>query len=516
MATSGLFKQCGCRDAVTGRRVGVRCPRLLDRGHGSWYFRCYVRDLWGKPIQVRRGGFTSEAAAKTTRAQTLAESREQYAGRTWTVARWLRYWLSTRRSIRPTTLHSYTVHVETFLIPAIGDLRLSEVTSRHLAAMFADLAAGTTPSGRPRSPGTLQRIRATLRAAFNAAIRDGLIADNPALRVEMPAARRPHAVVWTDARVQQWRDDGHRPAVAVWTAAQLAEFLRFVADDPLFALWWLVALRGLRRGEAAGLRWCDLDLDRRRLVIVSQRTTVGSQVVECEPKSAASQRSVALDRHTVGILRAHLRRQRQRYRDAGLAWREYGYVFTRPDGKPYHPNSLTHRLQQLIAAAGLPPVRLHDLRHGAASLAHEAGADLKTVQDQLGHASIVLTADTYTSVLPPAQHRAAEATARLVLATARTVRGKIRRGGRRNAPTGPPTKSTGVASAARKTADQPVRKRRRKANGHKPPTSRHAPHKTEVGRETAGQSVGRRYHHANPVTTLAGETVPLPLSRSRR
>ncbi|MEV8504588.1 site-specific integrase [Actinoplanes sp. NPDC051475] len=271
----------------------------------------------------------------------------------------------------------------------------------------------------------MHRIRATLRAALNAAIRDGLITDNPARRVELPTSRRPHALVWTEHRVAQWRSDGQRPPVAVWTPSQLAEFLEFAADDPLYPLWWLIALRGLRRGEAAGLRWHDIDLDRRHLVIVSQRTTVGYRVVEGPPKSAASRRTVALDPHTVSLLRRYQQDQRRRATAAGRVWRPDGYVFTDPDGHPYHPNVFTRRLQHLIAAAGLPPVRLHDLRHGAASLAHTAGADLKTVQDQLGHASIVLTADTYTSVLPATQHKAAANTARLVLAAARAARRKM-------------------------------------------------------------------------------------------
>ncbi|MGS2619877.1 tyrosine-type recombinase/integrase [Micromonospora sp. LZ34] len=92
-----------------------------------------------------------------------------------------------------------------------------------------------------------------------------------------------------------------------------------------------------------------------------------------------------------------------------------GYVFTGPDGLPIHPGYLTQRLRLLVGRAGLPPIRLHDLRHGAATLARAAGADLKAVQDQLGHATIALTADTYTSVLPESQREAAEATARLVL-----------------------------------------------------------------------------------------------------
>ncbi len=86
----GVFKQCSCRDQE-GKRFYRRCSRLAERVHGRWYFRCYVRDLWDKPVQVTRGGFSSQTAAVRARAELVAQSREQFAGRTWTVARWLRY-----------------------------------------------------------------------------------------------------------------------------------------------------------------------------------------------------------------------------------------------------------------------------------------------------------------------------------------------------------------------------------------------------------------------------------------
>jgi hypothetical protein len=142
---------------------------------------------------------------------------------------------------------------------------------------------------------------------------------------------------------------------------------------------------------------------------------------------AASRRTVALDTHTVAVLRAHAQRQRFERRAAGEDWTETGYTFTTKAGLPLRPSYITNRFRRLRKEHGLPPVRLHDLRHGAASLAHCASADLKTIQDQLGHASIVLTADTYTSVLPPTQHDAAAATAALVLDAARRVRGAITR-----------------------------------------------------------------------------------------
>src|SRR6266511_2513316 len=222
------------------------------------------------------------------------------------------------------------------------------------------------------------------------------------------ASRRPQALVWTDHRVTAWRERGERSAVAVWTVQQLVAFFGFVADDRLYAMWWLIALRGLRRGEAAGLRWTDLDLDHRVIVIGQQRIACGRTVAVGPPKTASSRRVIALDRVTARLLRTHLRQQRAEHHTAGDAWQDSGYVFTTPDGAPLHPDYLTRRFHRLVDLSGLPPVRLHDLRHGAATLAHATGADLKTVQELLGHASILLDLHFKT----------AEAVARLVLAAA--------------------------------------------------------------------------------------------------
>jgi len=191
--------------------------------------------------------------------------------------------------------------VEKFLIPHLGRICLADLTSRRLNAGFAQIGTTTNRAGRPQSASCLQHLRTTLRAALNLAVREGIIVDNPARRIEIPAYRKPHPQVWTDGRVAEWESSGIRPAVAVWTADHLATFLEAVTGDRLFALWWLIALRGLRRGEAAGLRWCELDLDHAQLFIVRNRTTAGYQVIEGAPKSVTSTRGVALDRHTVAV-----------------------------------------------------------------------------------------------------------------------------------------------------------------------------------------------------------------------
>ncbi|WP_372671123.1 site-specific integrase [Amycolatopsis kentuckyensis] len=255
-----------------------------------------------------------------------------------------------------------------------------------------------------------------LHAVLNGAIRVGLIERNPAHLVELPPGRRPRAVVWTDARVVHWRATGERPPVAVWTARQTAEFLAYAKGHPLYALFLSIALLGLRRGEAAGLRWCDLDLDAGTLQVSHQVQDRGGRTVVCPPKAEASVRTVALDHLLVGALRK-LRE------DVG---EPTGFLFRKPDGRPLSPGYLTHTFTRLIAEAGLPPIRLHDLRHGAASLSLAAGNDLKIVQALLGHTSIVITADTYTSVLRCLAHQAAEATAALILAAARDQANDLR------------------------------------------------------------------------------------------
>jgi integrase len=421
-ANGSVYKRCGCRQEGSNRKLGPGCPKLSKPGHGSWYIALDVPSACGGRERIRRGGYPTRASAR----QALIELRgtERPGAGIVTVETWLNRWLDNSVRLRESTRCSYTQLCRNHLIPYLGRVPLRDLTGQQISGMLESVRRFSAASKRPVSDGTIARIFATLRAALNAAVRQGLIEHNPARLVEQARARRPHAVVWTEARINQYLLDGQRPPVAVWTATQTAHFLHTIREHRLYAAYHLIALRGLRRGEAAGLRWCDVDLDGQVLTIRQQIQRVGGHLAQCPTKTESSCRTIALDRTTTAVLRRHHARQQAEAATYGTT--PSGYVFTNQRGAPLNPDRLTRLLYELTAAAGLPPVRLHDLRHGAASLALQAGADLKVVQDQLGHSSVVITADTYVSVLPDVARQAAEDTATLILQTGRLIPGTNR------------------------------------------------------------------------------------------
>jgi len=185
-----------------------------------------------------------------------------------------------------------------------------------------------------------------------------------------------------------------------WTAEQAQGFLVAATDDRLYAAWVLFLARGPRRGEIAGLRWSAVDLDAGRMQLVRTRLSVGGRVVDSEPKTAAGRRSLPLDPGLVAVLRRHRARQAEERLAWVPAWSDTGYVFTREDGTPLHPEHLSDRLETLARRAGLPRIRLHDLRHTAATLMLADGTPVNVAQEMLGHASPTITQEIYQHVLP--------------------------------------------------------------------------------------------------------------------
>jgi integrase len=198
----------------------------------------------------------------------------------------------------------------------------------------------------------------------------------------------------------------------VWTPHHTGIFLDHARAHPLYPLYRLIAVRGLRRGEACGARRSEHNRKAGTLGISWQITMIGWQPRHGKPKTTASDRVIVLDAETNQILTRHADRQDSDRTKNGLGDAEF--FFTDTAGDPLHPAHVTDQFQRLVHQAGLPPIRLHDLRHGAASLMLAADVDIKIVQETLGHVTSAYTRDTYTSVYPELAKAAAENTAALV------------------------------------------------------------------------------------------------------
>jgi len=363
---------------------------LNKNGSTSWHIVVDSPPGPGGKRRQKTGTYRTRKEAERAVNELIKEFRSgTYRDEAITVAIYLDQWLAGKLSIRASTRRSYAHHIDGYLKPYLGHVRLVDLRAGHIAAMQAELRA----NGRP-GPTTIRLIHATLRGALNQAVRRDLLTVNPANHVEQaPAA---HA------------------AIAVWSPAQVQEFLLLTQDDRLGALYHLYAYRGLRRGEAIGLRWADIDLDAGTMRIQRQVVESGSAIEFGPPKTKTGARTVSLDKETIAVLRSQRARQNTERLAWGELWSNDDLVFSNEDGTVLRPSRVSRRFERLIREAGLPRIRLHDLRHTSASVGLQAGESLKEVSARLGHSTIVITADTYAHISPELARESAERLARLV------------------------------------------------------------------------------------------------------
>lgn len=339
------------------------------KNDGTWSNWYAVVDLPRMADGKRRQRTTTHRTRREAQAWIAQQDRGREPGHEdLTVGEYLEGWLEGKNALRASTRLSYRGHLHIHLIPQLGYLPLARLRHEDVQRVYAML---THPSGGGGlAPATLHRVHATLMSALNAAVRRGLLARNPAATVELPQVPRR--------------------TVQRWTAHEAGRFLESIRSDRWRVLYLLMLATGLRRGEAIALRWGDVDLEEGLVAITRQLVLVGPQVVEGPPKSQAGGRTVVLDDATLNELRLHALA-------TGGKLDPEGHVFTRA-GEPLPPAFVSRHFDRLVAAAGVPRIRLHDLRHTSASLGLAAGETLVEVSRRLGHSSIGVTADVYTHV----------------------------------------------------------------------------------------------------------------------
>jgi integrase len=469
MARGSVTKRCQCRDASGGKVSDCR----KDHGSWSFTVDTGRDEATRKRKQTTRSGFSTKREAEDAMVKLLADvNAGTWSDDHGTlVSEWLTSWLDDLAqqvragSLSVKTFSSYKLHVRTVWIPRLGHLRLRDLRRHHIEKVLRDLAkaeparrpgrgpapksvrcgktnkagapcgnwaargdavcaphGGTSkaaPVDRPagnvgrrvekRSASTVNGYRRTLRSALSAAQRRGLITLNPAMgRMDsIPAAEHHEATIWEPE--------------------QTARFLEHVGTDRLAALYEIAAYAGLRRAELCGMRWSDIDDDGAGLLIRQTLIEVSKGDLDPEdrvcpvcgadhggrvfktPKSRAGRRWVPLVGPAQAALAAHRIQQNAEREPFGQDYANHDLIFCEVDGNPIRPGSVSAAFDDHADACGLPRIRLHDTRHGAASLLLSGGVPIEVVQMILGHSTPAVTRQIYAHVMKKATAAQVEA-----------------------------------------------------------------------------------------------------------
>lgn len=365
----------------------------------------------GTTKAVLRRGYPTRKAAAAALGDILAEVRRgaHVLPAKMTTGDWLDQWLDGLR-LAPSTVASYRKNVRLHLVPRLGRVPLKSLTGARISTAYREMEASGRAdhrAGEGLSARTVRYCHTILKSALKQAVNDGLLAVNPADKAVPPSMSEAKA-----------------PEMRPWTGPQLAAFLGWAGDTRQsdLAPWTLLAYTGMRRGEMLALTWRDLDLDG---ASVSVRRSVGVVNVEGQgkrlmegPTKGKRARMVDLDEGTVAMLR------RWRLERAGISLqlaKDDALVFGNLAGEHLHPERFSARFAEKLAQcdralgeAAPPTIRLHDIRHVHATMLLQAGVPVKVVSERLGHATVMITLETYAHVMPGMQAEAAATFARLM------------------------------------------------------------------------------------------------------
>lgn len=364
--------------------------QIIKRGDRKWLVRVSLgRDESGKRRTLNKMVSGNKKDAERTLTKTLGErdTGTLVEPARSTLNEYLDRWLkdAAKSRVRARTYQDYQEILARYIRPALGARRLAQLSPLDIQAAYNEL------QGRGLSARTVRYAHAVLRNALGQAVKWRLLSTNPATAVDLP---------------RQQRREMHS-----LSPEEASRFLEHLEGSELRALFLLALTTGMRPGEYLGLQWKDVDINKGSLVV--RRTMVefrdgGWEFAE--PKTARSYRTIPLPYTVTRVLADHKRHQAEQRLEVGPKYANHDLVFATPVGGPLNERNVVNRcFKPIVEAAGLPKsFRLYDLRHSCATLLLAEGEHPKVVSERLGHASITLTLDTYSHVLPTMQEGAAK------------------------------------------------------------------------------------------------------------
>lgn len=388
--------------------------QITKKSEGTWLVRIFLgRDAGGKRKYFSKAIHgTKKDAQKYLTAKLREKDLGQFVEPAYqTLSHFLDQWLKEVAGprVKEATLNGYRWYVDNYIKKYLGTRRLADLRAYHVQKFYNDLL------GQGLSPRSIQYTHSVLSSALKQAVKWQMIAANPCAACDLPQRKKAE--------------------MKCFTAAEVRVFLEAARPTKYYALFLLAMETGLRPGEYLGLQWKDVDLEARTLSVKRvMKVRKGGGFYFAEPKTNRSRRSVPLSPVLVAELREHRRGQYEEILALGTAYERNDLVFANEIGKPLLIENVRRRhFEKIIAAANgamtknnqdggasvllLPAIRLYDLRHTCATLLLSAGLNPKIVSERLGHASIVLTLDTYSHVLPTMQKEATDKLEQLMFGT---------------------------------------------------------------------------------------------------
>ena len=297
-----------------------------------------------------------------------------------TFAEFLKHWIDhyVDKNCELTTKAGYELIINKHVIPFLGKIPLQKLSPLHIQEYYKHLI-----DEKGLSPNTVRRHHANIRKALDYACDKQLVNKNVADRVDLPKINQFEGAYYDDK--------------------QVCKLLQVIKDDEIEVAINLAAYLGLRRGEISGLKWKYVDLEKQTIEIKETRTRVSGQLITKSPKTKKSQRILYLTDELVELLKEHKEKQKQYKAMLGKEYVETGYVCTKINREPFHPDRLSHRFSDMLKKHDLPHIRFHDIRHTVASLLLHNNTPVKNVSEMLGHSDVTITLKIYAHVLEEAK-----------------------------------------------------------------------------------------------------------------
>lgn len=382
---------------------------IRSQGKGSWELKFDLgRDaISGKRISkyVTFHGNKRQAQAELTRLLAQRDAGSYVDPTKMTVAEYLQHWLAADvdRRVGRRTATRYRQIVECNIIPRLGHVPLRKLTAAHIESFEADLHREGWVKARAKKEGdddkskaqeprglskqTVLHVHRTLSQALNHAVRLEVLVKNPARQVKPPKPDKPE--------------------IKILSKQEIAALLAAAKGTGLYVPVVVAVTTGIRRGELLGLRWSDVDLKAGTLTVNQAMQRTRGELEFKQPKTKTSRRTITLPAVTVEALQANHKAQLEDRIKLGLGRDPRGLVFTRCDGLPLDPDSLSKAFERLVIKAKVTPITLHGLRHTHISQLLMDGIHVKVVSERAGHANVNITLNTYAAYIPNMQADAA-------------------------------------------------------------------------------------------------------------